>query len=108
MGAPKRVPSFSARPGFPSGLRVLLVDSDAAARARTEAQLRECSYEVGRLPGAPACTRQNCSAQARVAASQGLLRGLPRSPCEAAAPLWRSARCPSPAKTPTDPQPTQG
>ena len=41
MGAPKRVPSFSQRPGFPSGLRVLLVDSDPAARARTEQQLHE-------------------------------------------------------------------
>lgn len=46
MGAPKRSPSFSQRPGFPAGLRVLLVDGDAGARARTEAQLRECSYEV--------------------------------------------------------------
>ncbi|GBF97777.1 hypothetical protein Rsub_10202 [Raphidocelis subcapitata] len=46
MGAPKRLPSFSQRPGFPCGLRVLLVDSDPASRARTEAQLRECSYSV--------------------------------------------------------------
>ena len=46
MGAPKRVPSFSARPGFPSGLRVLLVDADPEARARTEKQLRDCSYMV--------------------------------------------------------------
>ncbi|KAI8477425.1 MAG: hypothetical protein J3K34DRAFT_364388, partial [Monoraphidium minutum] len=46
MGAPKRLPSFSQRPGFPSGLRVLLVDSDAGARCRTEELLRECSYEV--------------------------------------------------------------
>lgn len=40
------MPSFSQRPGFPSGLRVLLVDSDDAARARTEEQLRDCNYEV--------------------------------------------------------------
>jgi hypothetical protein len=46
MGAPKRMPSFSQRPGFPCGLRVLLVDSDADARSRTEEQLRQCSYEV--------------------------------------------------------------
>ncbi|GBF88516.1 hypothetical protein Rsub_01231 [Raphidocelis subcapitata] len=46
MGASKRMPSFSQRPGFPSGLHVLLVDPDDEARARTEAQLRECSYEV--------------------------------------------------------------
>jgi len=46
MGAPKRLPSFSQRPGFPSGLRVLLVDSDSSARAKTEDQLRECNYNV--------------------------------------------------------------
>jgi hypothetical protein len=47
MGAlPKRAPSFSSRPGFPRGLRVLLVDADTAAREHTEAQLRECGYEV--------------------------------------------------------------
>ncbi|KIY96629.1 hypothetical protein MNEG_11334 [Monoraphidium neglectum] len=46
MGAPKRSPSFSHRPGFPSGLRVLLVDSDVEARARTEEQLRACDYSV--------------------------------------------------------------
>lgn len=52
MGAPKRSPSFSHRPGFPSGLRVLLVDSDVEARARTEEQLRACDYSVRRAcPG---------------------------------------------------------
>lgn len=42
----KRCPSFSKRPGFPCGLRVLLVDGDAAARTQSEALLQECAYEV--------------------------------------------------------------
>ncbi|KAF8066265.1 ARR14 [Scenedesmus sp. PABB004] len=42
----KRCPSFSKRPGFPSGLRVLLVDGDSAARSAAEAQLEQCSYSV--------------------------------------------------------------
>ena len=46
MGVLKRVPSFSQRPGFPSGLRVLLVDDDSAARCSTETLLKECSYSV--------------------------------------------------------------
>jgi hypothetical protein len=54
MGAPKRMPSFSQRPGFPSGLRVLLVDSDASARAHTEERLRECNYAVSELEGSQA------------------------------------------------------
>jgi hypothetical protein len=48
MGAPKHMPSLLQRPGFPKGLHVLLVDPDTEARARTEAQLRDCSYEVRR------------------------------------------------------------
>jgi hypothetical protein len=43
----KRCPSFSKRPGFPCGLRVLLLDCDAAQRMDCEQRLKECSYEVG-------------------------------------------------------------
>lgn len=42
----KRVPSFSERPGFPCGLRVLLVESDVKNCQATEAQLKECNYCV--------------------------------------------------------------
>lgn len=42
----KRCPSFSKRPGFPCGLRVLLVDADNAARSKAENLLKECSYTV--------------------------------------------------------------
>jgi hypothetical protein len=45
-GAPRRAPSFSSRPGFPRGLRVLLVDADAGSCSKTVGQLRECGYEV--------------------------------------------------------------
>lgn len=48
--AVKRCPSFSSRPGFPSGLRVLLVDADVSARRSTESLLRELSYQVRLLP----------------------------------------------------------
>ena len=43
----KRCPSFSKRPGFPCGLRVLLLDADQAQRQDCEQRLKECSYEVG-------------------------------------------------------------
>jgi hypothetical protein len=43
----KRCPSFSKRPGFPCGLRVLLVDGDSAARSHAESLLKDCSYTVG-------------------------------------------------------------
>lgn len=42
----KRCPSFSKRPGFPCGLRVLLVDADDSARSSAETLLKECSYTV--------------------------------------------------------------
>ncbi|WIA22714.1 hypothetical protein OEZ86_009676 [Tetradesmus obliquus] len=42
----KRCPSFSERPGFPCGLRVLLVDGDTAARSHAEGLLKDCSYAV--------------------------------------------------------------
>lgn len=42
----KRCPSFSKRPDFPCGLRVLLVDGDDVARSRAEERLMECSYTV--------------------------------------------------------------
>lgn len=42
----KRCPSFSKRPGFPCGLRVLLLDADPAQRSESEQLLKECSYEV--------------------------------------------------------------
>lgn len=42
----KRCPSFSKRPGFPCGLRVLLLDANQAARDECEQLLKECSYEV--------------------------------------------------------------
>lgn len=42
----KRVPSFSKRPDFPCGLRVLLVDADCTARGKTESLLKECHYSV--------------------------------------------------------------
>jgi hypothetical protein len=42
----KRCPSFSKRPGFPCGLRVLLVDGDTAARSHAESLLQDCSYTV--------------------------------------------------------------
>jgi DNA-binding response OmpR family regulator len=41
-----RVPSFSARPGFPVGLRVLLLDSDKMSLDATDAMLRECNYVI--------------------------------------------------------------
>lgn len=43
----KRCPSFSKRPGFPCGLRVLLLDCSEAQRQDCEQRLKECSYEVG-------------------------------------------------------------
>lgn len=43
----KRCPSFSKRPGFPCGLRVLLLDCDESQRKESEQLLQECSYEVG-------------------------------------------------------------
>jgi len=43
----KRCPSFSKRPGFPCGLRVLLLDCDESQRKESEQLLKECSYEVG-------------------------------------------------------------
>ena len=42
----KRCPSFSKRPGFPCGLRVLVVDEDSSARADAEALLCNCNYVV--------------------------------------------------------------
>lgn len=42
----KRCPSFSKRPGFPCGLRVLLVDASPEQRKESEERLKECSYEV--------------------------------------------------------------
>ena len=42
----RRVPSFSARPGFPSGLRVLLIEGGANARKEAEKLLKKCSYQV--------------------------------------------------------------
>lgn len=42
----KRVPSFSSRPGFPNGLRVLLLDIDLRAKQEAETQLKECGYLV--------------------------------------------------------------
>eukprot|EP00892_Ulva_mutabilis_P012543 jgi/Ulvmu1/9661/UM054_0093.1 len=41
-----RVPSFSDRPGFPAGLRILLIEPDGQDCKAVGAQLRECSYEV--------------------------------------------------------------
>lgn len=40
----KRVPSFSSRPGFPSGLQVLLVEADEQSRHTVSQQLKELSY----------------------------------------------------------------
>ncbi len=42
----KRCPSFSKRPGFPCGLRVLLLDCQEAQRLDCQERLKECSYEV--------------------------------------------------------------
>eukprot|EP00775_Hariotina_reticulata_P005146 gene5146-5386_t len=42
----KRCPSFSKRPGFPCGLKVLLVDADQTARSQAEELLKNCSYSV--------------------------------------------------------------
>jgi DNA-binding NtrC family response regulator len=44
--APKRVPSFSSRPGFPSGLRVLLIDPDVQERQAVQELLQQCNYAV--------------------------------------------------------------
>lgn len=42
----KRIPSFSGRPGFPAGLRVLLVDADEGSQREVSGMLVACSYEV--------------------------------------------------------------
>lgn len=42
----KRCPSFSQRPGFPCGLKVLLLDADQTARSQAEELLKDCSYSV--------------------------------------------------------------
>jgi hypothetical protein len=57
----KRCPSFSKRPGFPCGLRVLLLDASEAQRQDCEQRLKECAYEVGLLVGlqlAAGCQQQ--------------------------------------------------
>lgn len=41
-----RVPSFSDRPGFPAGLKVLVVDPNENDLKLAAAQLKECNYEV--------------------------------------------------------------
>lgn len=43
---PKRVPSFSSRPGFPNGLRVLLIDPDTSGRQAVQEMLTQCNYAV--------------------------------------------------------------
>ena len=45
--APAAITTCAMRPGFPRGLRVLLVDGDDTARGRAEQQLANCGYEVG-------------------------------------------------------------
>lgn len=40
----KRVPSFSSRPGFPSGLQVLLVETDRQSRDKVAKQLKQLCY----------------------------------------------------------------
>ncbi|KAL3144476.1 hypothetical protein ABBQ32_004216 [Trebouxia sp. C0010 RCD-2024] len=40
----KRVPSFSGRPGFPSGLQVLLVEADTQSREKVSKQLQQLTY----------------------------------------------------------------
>ena len=52
--------SFSAPPGFPSGMRVLLIDCDAPSSV--EAILRDCSYEV-------TCCSSRCEAVACLSGS---------------------------------------
>jgi DNA-binding response OmpR family regulator len=43
---PKRVPSFSSRPGFPNGLRVLLIEPDTSGRQAIQEMLTQCNYAV--------------------------------------------------------------
>lgn len=40
----KRCPSFSNRPGFPRGLRVLVLEVDEVSRDEAETQLSQCGY----------------------------------------------------------------
>lgn len=71
----KRVPSFSGRPGFPQGLKVLLVAADEQARDGVAAQLKDCEYSVTACSSVGnACESLACNSYDIVLAEAGDLR----------------------------------
>ncbi|KAI8470968.1 MAG: hypothetical protein J3K34DRAFT_520872 [Monoraphidium minutum] len=91
MGAPKRMLSFSQRPGFPSGLRVLLVTSCASC-AEAVVQLSSCSPSgfdvlladkgaIGCAAAAAAAPAKAAPAPAAKPGRSGLLESCKGLPC---------------------------
>lgn len=71
----KRVPSFSERPGFPQGLRVLLVAADDKGRDSVAVQLKDCDYSVTACSSVGnACECLACNSYDIVLAEAGDLR----------------------------------
>ncbi|GMH42014.1 hypothetical protein BSKO_09933 [Bryopsis sp. KO-2023] len=71
-----RVPSFSNRPGFPQGLKILLLASVQEVRATAERQLRACLYEVGAVGAISDACRilENCWFDIVLAESDDLMQ----------------------------------
>lgn len=90
----KRCPSFSKRPGFPCGLRVLLLDASEAQRQDCEQRLKECAYEVGDVLNS-SCAHM-AAGHAHVGSSQPEGRSRPGAagqPCMPTSRAWLYMPC---------------